>query len=147
MATDKQVITEELINDIAQDLDIGLSVFVHRKTLETISYPNPDQYSEDEMEVWQEDIDKVENNAGDYFEVERWHGSDMHDIMSDFVEEIVTQPVLKARLTEALQGRKPFQNFKFLIDNSGDNRESWFSYKLQREKDWVRRALQRSFDL
>lgn len=69
------------------------------------------------------------------------------DIMSDFVEEIVVQPVLKARLTEALQGRKPFQNFKSLIDNSSDIRENWFSYKLQREKDWVRRALQRAFDL
>ncbi len=147
MATDKKVITEELINDIAQDLDTGLCVFVHRKTLETISYPNPDEYSEDEMEAWQEDIDKVENNADDYFEVRRWQGFDMHDIMSDFVEEIVVQPVLKARLTEALQGRKPFQNFKFLIDNSGDIRESWFSYKLQREMDWVRRAVQRSFDL
>lgn len=61
--------------------------------------------------------------------------------MSDFVEEMVKQPVIKARLTEALQERKHFQNFKFLIDNSGFIRESWFDYKLQQEMDWVRRAL------
>ena len=147
MATDKKVITEEFINDIAQDLDTGLSVFVHRKTLEKITYPDPDQFADDEMELWQEDIDKVENNSKSYFEIEKWHGSDMHDIMSDFVEEIVRQPVLKGRLMEALQGRKPFQNFKFLIDNSGDIRESWFDYKLQREMDWVRKALQRSLNI
>jgi hypothetical protein len=37
----------------------------------------------------------------------------------------------------ALEGKKPFSNFKFLIDHSGIYRQQWFDYKNDQLKKWV----------
>jgi hypothetical protein len=53
--------------------------------------------------------------------------SESFRIMERFVYQL-EDGTLKSELEYALQIRKPFQNFKHLIDNS-DYREAWFAFK------------------
>jgi hypothetical protein len=54
--------------------------------------------------------------------------------MERFVEKITDQQ-FKSELEDILQKKKPFQNFKYLIDNS-DYRQKWFDFK-QRELERI----------
>jgi hypothetical protein len=61
-------------------------------------------------------------------------------IMEDFAE---TTPItLKLRLLEALHQKKPFQNFKTIIDNAGNFRQEWFAFRDKRWEEWVREQLE-----
>jgi hypothetical protein len=48
--------------------------------------------------------------------------------MENFLE-VVDDQNLRGRLFSALNKRKPFNNFKQIIDYSGDYREKWFKFK------------------
>jgi len=48
--------------------------------------------------------------------------------MADFAE-IVDDSILQNKLINALNRPKPFQNFKWQIDNSGEFRQRWFDFK------------------
>lgn len=147
MAPDHSIFTEEFINDIAQDFEMGLNVFVHCKTFEKIYFPDPDTHFGDELEVWQEDIDKVQDDPKNYIQIEKWPSYQTHDIMGRFAEEMVHQPMLKARIIAALEGRKPFQNFNLIVEQSLETRKIWFDYKLKHEMEWVRSKLHQAFDI
>ncbi|MDP3928188.1 MAG: UPF0158 family protein, partial [Bacteroidota bacterium] len=51
--------------------------------------------------------------------------------------ELTGNKELKEKLMNALEGKKPFSNFKFLIDHSGIYRQQWFDYKNDQLKKWV----------
>lgn len=57
--------------------------------------------------------------------------------MEKFIEEIDNEK-LKNKLYIALQKRKPFRNFKWEIDYSGEYRQKWFDYKNQKYRDFVK---------
>jgi len=61
--------------------------------------------------------------------------------MERFLGE-VDDTILNARLTIALSERKPFRNFKFLIDNS-TYRNKWFDFKEKELEKMVREQLGR----
>lgn len=60
-------------------------------------------------------------------------------IMEDFVE-FVNDKTLQNKLREALVRRKPFHNFKLLIDNSR-YRDDWFEFQLEEAKKFVRKQF------
>jgi hypothetical protein len=63
--------------------------------------------------------------------------------MEQFTETLPDSNSLKNRLINALNKRKPFREFKFVIDNSGDYREQWFDFKKQKLEEWVREKIDR----
>lgn len=40
-----------------------------------------------------------------------------------------------------LNRSKPFSNFKWIIDNSGDYRQKWFDFKNQKYIEWVEEKI------
>jgi len=40
-------ITKLDINDIAQNIDMGMLCFIHKETLELVHYPDPEQFYDD----------------------------------------------------------------------------------------------------
>ena len=64
----------------------------------------------------------------------------LRQLMVDFAES-VDNPGLQERLFIALNRSKPFRNFKWQIDNSGEYRQRWFKYKDQRYIKWVKEQL------
>lgn len=62
--------------------------------------------------------------------------------MSEFTEQL-TDNNLQSRLLDALRKKKPFREFKFVIDSSGDFRQMWFDFKNKWQQDFVLRQLNR----
>lgn len=137
-----KTLTEQQINEIAEDLNCGLRCYVHRQTNELVSIPDTSQFAMLDTEGWEEEIEKLEKNSTDYLEIEPMCSRDAFEIMEDFTHSLEGNNALKGRLIRALERRKPFREFKFEIDNSGDEREQWFAFKKQRMIEWVKKQLE-----
>lgn len=132
-------LTEKQIEEIADDLDCGLRCYYHLKSGEIKKIPNFDNWIGDE-ELWEEDLDEIEENWDDYFEFVGFESHESFQIMADFTDNL-NDTVLQNKLIDALNRRKPFQNFKWLIDNSGEYRQKWFDYKKSRYIQWVKEQI------
>src|SRR5688572_19026963 len=51
-----------ILNEIANNLEAGEKCFIHKQTLEIVTYPDDTQFSDDEMfiEAFGKDVEKVE---------------------------------------------------------------------------------------
>lgn len=130
------IIPKEIANDIADSLEMGLKCYIHKKTLEVVTFPDEDRYPDMEEDVWQEDIDKVTKDRKEYIEIESMNSAESFRVIKEFVNSLENSHV-KNRLLLAIEGRKPFANFKQQIDNSGDYREQWFAFGRERGIEWV----------
>jgi len=136
-------LTEEQIKDIAENLGLGMRCFYHLKNGEIETTPdflNAEWFGHD-TEPWQETLDKLDENWGDYFEFEKMTSNESFEVMADFAE-IVDNQRLQHRLFNALNKSKPFRNFKWEIDNSGKYRQKWFDYKNQRLIEFVKHQIE-----
>ena len=118
--------TKEKIAEIAQQLECGMVCFYHRPTGNIDCHPDPyDPYFD--PEPWQDLIDKIENNRDDYDRFEKIDSTEGFQVMADFAHSL-TDRNFKEKILERLARRRPFQNFKTLIDAS-EFRQSWFDFK------------------
>lgn len=62
--------------------------------------------------------------------------------MSEFADQM-TDYNLQTRLFDALRKNKPFKEFKYVIDISGDFRQQWFAFKNKWQEEYVARQLNR----
>lgn len=60
--------------------------------------------------------------------------------MVDFAES-VDDKMIGGKLINALNRTKPFHNFKWQIDNSGEYRQQWFDFKKMRYMQWVKEQI------
>lgn len=133
-------LSDDQIKEIADYLDSGMICMVHKKTGKIIPLPDEDHWSGD-LDEWEEDITETENNPDDYLEFEGMSSSDSFHVMEAFTDS-VDDDELRSRLSEALRKRKPFRNFKDVINFTGDYRQKWFEYKNTRLIKWVRKQLE-----
>ncbi len=130
--------TKDQIKEIAEQLDCGLRAFYHKETGELMFVPDTDKF--DDTEVWEDDLQKLEDNFLDYREIEAMESRASFIVMEDFVDQLKNSTI-KNKLLNALEKRKPFREFKLIIDNAGDLRELWFSYKSQRNIECVAKQI------
>jgi hypothetical protein len=133
-------LTKEQINEIADNLIFGFRCFVNIKTGEIKEMYNPDNFMVGDLEPWEEDLKDLEENWGDYLEIDGMSSDDSFKVMADFAEE-VDNPFVRERLINALNRLKPFRNFKREIDDSGKYRDRWFEFKHQRYVEWVKNQI------
>lgn len=133
-------LTENQIEEIANDLDCGMKCFYNLRTGEIKSIPDFDSWLGADEELWEEELNELEENWGDYFEFTRFESHESYQIMADFAEEL-SDTGLQNKLINALNRQKPFQNFKWEIDNSGEFRQQWFEYKKNRYIQWVKEQI------
>ena len=79
----------------------------------------------------------MENNWGDYVEIEKPQSKDNFEIMVNFAEHLGDNNQIKNKLFNALNKKKPFREFKFVVDNSGKYRQQWFDFKSSQLEKWV----------
>ncbi|HAB52519.1 MAG TPA: hypothetical protein DCE80_10190, partial [Ignavibacteriales bacterium] len=91
-------------------------------------------------EPWEDELKEVEKNWSDYFEFEGFESHESFQIMVDFAESIDNKR-LQQNLINALNRPKPFQNFKWQIDNSGEYRQQWFDFKKMRYIEWIKEQI------
>lgn len=128
------------IKEIADNLDSGMRCFYNKKTKEIKYVLNFDNWIGADEEPWEEDLKEIENNWDYFIEFECMTSNDSFNVMADFIDTVDNQK-LQGKLITALNKSKPFQNFKWVIDNSGDYRQHWFDFKNSRYIDWINNQL------
>lgn len=140
MITDHRKYSDQLINRIAQEIDMGMVCFLNPDTLEVESAMGESYIYGDEEEFNQEIYDKV-NKWGKHIRITPLESYDSFKIMEKFIENgIPDKDRLKDNLWNAISGRKPFKHFKYIIDNS-PYRQNWFDFKLEELEKYVREEL------
>ncbi len=135
-------LTEEQIKQIADELDCGFRCFWNKRNGELIFIPDELRHAGIEMEAWEDDIEKIDANSTDFHEIDQLETRDSFKIMAAFAESLEDSNNLKTRLIYALNRNKPFREFKFIIDNSGEYRQQWFDFKARRLQEWVVERLE-----
>lgn len=133
-------ITKEKIKDIAENLDCGFRCFIHTDTKEIKFVPDLNKHPDMESDDWVADNEEIENNFDFYVEIEPMDSGESFQLMTDFVDTVNDEKI-KEKLEQAVNGAKPFRNFKFQVDNSGSYRDMWFKFKEKRLMDWVENQL------
>lgn len=132
-------LTDKQISEIAELLDCGMTCFYHIPTGEIESHPDPNDGYFD-PEPWQDLIDKIEKDWGNYERFEKMNSNESFQVMERFANSL-TDTKFKDKVMESISRRKPFQNFKRLIDHS-DYRQMWFDFKNQSYIDYVREQIE-----
>ena len=132
--------TIENIKEIAEQLDCGFRTFIHKTTGQLLFVPDENDLID--IDPWDKEFEQLDNNFNDYYEIEKWTSNEAFEIMSEFAEQ-VTDYKLQNRLFEALRKKKPFREFKFVIDNTDNFRQQWFDFKNHWQQDFVLRQVNR----
>jgi hypothetical protein len=130
-------LTEQQIKEIADQIQIGNRSFWHKKTNELLFVPDFLDNPYFDTDLFDEELENLENNFLDYVEIEKPNSSDSFEFMVNFTEQLDDNEKLKNQLIKSLNKKKPFREFKFVIDNSGAYRQQWFDYKEEQLRKWV----------
>ncbi len=134
--------TTDIIKEIAEQLDCGFRAFIHKTSGQLLFVPDDNNYPDIDLDSWDEELKQLENNFTDYHEIDKWTSREAFETMCEFADQL-TDTNLQSRLFEALKKNKPFREFKFVIDNSGDFRQQWFDFKNKWQQNFVARQLNR----
>jgi len=134
--------TTDNIKEIAEQLDCGFRAFIHKTTRQLLFVPDENNLPGIDLDFWEEELEKLENNFTEYYEIDKWTSSEAFEIMSEFADQ-VSDNKLQSRLFDALRKNKPFRGFNFVIDSSGDFRQQWFTFKNKWQQGFVARQLNR----
>ena len=138
-------VSNEKLKEIADNLDTGFRCYFNIETQEIVTFPDEDRFPDMDTEDWKDDMKKVKKNRKKFKEIESMDSSESFKIMEDFIDSIDDE-TLKSRLTQAIEGYKPFANFQFQIDRSGPFREMWFAFKANKMIEWVNDQLSITFN-
>ena len=118
-----------VVKEIAGNLDVQIVSYLNPDTLEVDFSPEDDFLSgfgeEEEEDNGGEKDPKSEWK--DYITITPPKSHESYEIMEDFVEQLKDKRAA-SRLSQALNGAKPFANFNHIIHNSSV-REEWFDFK------------------
>jgi hypothetical protein len=128
----------KLVHDVAENIDCGLVCFINPETLEVEEIPKGTIDGFSDFSINREIGDEDEDEEGDeekflhddwetYITIEQRESGESFKIMEKFVDE-VNDKNLKNKLINALNNRKPFANFKNIVESS-NYREEWFAFK------------------
>jgi hypothetical protein len=134
---------EELVPQVAEIIDAGLICFLNRDTLEIEEVSKTFVDDPDEFEAMTgesaESLNLKYTDWESYITFEPLKSHETFLIMEEFAENMEDKK-LKGELFNALSHRRPFANFKDIIDNSR-YRQDWFDFKKQWLENHIRELL------
>ncbi len=138
-------LTEKKFAEIADLLISGMVCIIEKKTGKIDSHPKDMDFFESEENLWEELIEKVEEDWDSYILFDPMPSNKSFDVMNDFADDL-DEGDLKLSLHNALNKSKPFHNFKCIVDNSGEFRQKWFDFQLQENIKWVKMQYESELD-
>lgn len=87
-------------------------------------------------------MDKIDNDWGNYTRFEKMNSNEGFEVMENFAHHL-SDLKFRERILDRLSNRKPFQNFKLLIDSSA-YRQDWFDFKKEAYIEFVKRQIAES---
>jgi len=133
-------LSEQQIKEIASILDCGLTCFFDIKTGQVKNVLNAENFEISEDGSWENVLRDSGKTDYNYLEISPMPPRDAFLIMEEFVET-VGDVDLQIKLSNSLNKKHPFKNFKWEIDRSGDYRQKWFDFKEIKYIDWVKNYL------
>lgn len=139
----------ELVRKTAESIDCGMVCFINPATLEMEDVPKSlleeRFFTEDDEEEEDDVLDLQHENWEKCITVEPPESSESFTIMENFVSEVGDKN-LKQKLINALSNRRPFANFRNIIDGS-QYRKEWFAFKQRKLEEYVWRDLSFHFNI
>ena len=132
-------IKSKQVKDIVEELLSGFNVYINRGTLEVKTLLDPDKVYDNE-ELWQQEFRKLDSEWEDYIEIIPMPTWQSFRIMEAFVEEI-QEIELRLELLKRLKMRRPFANFKVVVESSA-YRQVWFDFRQAEWEEYVREQLE-----
>lgn len=134
------ILSTDIIKHIAEDMEMGMKCWYHIPAGEVLSAPDSMKIDYVEDELWADTFEKIEEKINECIAFECLDTHEEFRIMDSFAENEVADRKLRAVLITALANKKPFRNFKAIIDNS-EYREVWFAYRLKKHMEHVQEQL------
>jgi len=134
-------LTKDQIKEIADQLDCGMRCYINKETGEIKTVLNFESWQTDDKKPWEDVLNELDENWDKYIEIERMESYESFELMADFAESVDSRE-LRDSLIHALNRKHPFQNFKWVVDNSGPYRQKWFDFKNKRLIEWVKDQLE-----
>jgi hypothetical protein len=123
----------ELVPKIAESIDSGLICFLNRETLEIEEVPKTFVEDSEEFEaltgVTADSLNLKYTEWISFITFEPLESNESFQIMEEFTKNLEDKK-LQGELFNALNHRRPFANFKDIIENSR-YRQDWFDFKKQ----------------
>ncbi len=134
-------ISREIANYIADSMEAHEKCYIHKQTLEVVCIPDDSLFDGDlDPALWKEELAKIKSDKRNYIEIRKMDSKDAFKVIEEFVNSLPNSFV-KRRLLEAIDGPKPFARFKHQIENCGLERESWFTFRREKNIQWVQEQL------
>lgn len=131
-------LTNDQLKTIVDELATGIRCYLHRLTGELITFPNIDQFAD--TNAWQEEMANVDAQPDAYLEITSMSSRESFQIMERFIEQVASD-AFRNRLLYAIGQPKPFRRFKQVIDESGEYRQEWFTFRQSQTVEWLRQQL------
>lgn len=133
-------ISIKVIEEIADQLDCGMNCYLNKLTGELTAIIPDEDLIDAESATLDEEIKQINANPANYISFQTMNSRDSYGLMKDFAEE-KAEKSLRSALINALNSKKPFRNFRSIIDNSETCRENWFAYKRNRYIEYVKSQI------
>jgi len=126
---------EKTIHPIAQAIDAGMICYLNMDTQELVEI-HPDFM---DLEDEEDDDDSEYLNWPNCFEISPPDPHESFEIMEGFVSQLKDIP-MHNQLISILDGKKPFANFKRVVEGSS-YRQAWYDFKNKAMEQYVRTQL------
>ena len=139
-------LTQAQIKELAGHLDTGMRCFVNKETGEIAEFLDWEDMFYDSIEEEEERRTKIEKEWTDYVEIEKPSSREGFEYMASFVNQLPDGEI-RTRLVNALNGRKPFRNFKDQLYHDEEVRAKWFKHHEQALMEYVTNHLTLDFEI
>jgi len=134
--------TPSQIKEIAEQIDCGFCCYYNKISGEIVSIPDFEDRMDDIEEFFGEDLAKIKKDKKNFIRIDKPSAREGFEIMEDFIEE-VEDTKLRDELIKALNKKKPFGHFKFIVENSV-YRQEWFDFKTKQLQKLVIEQMPRN---
>ena len=133
-----------LAKKIAEELELGLKVFLNINKRDILVIPDFNDFDEN-IKLWENEISELRMNPQNWTEITKWTSKEEFEFMQHFVNHDVDDKQLQGELSFILQNSKPFRNFKFLIENNEIYRQKWFAFITEKREKYIEKLLQNTY--
>jgi hypothetical protein len=131
-------ITAKQLADMAQEIEIGMKVYINRNTYEIRSVMDWED-SNGDTEEWENEEEKILEEWEDFAVVTKMESWEAFRVMEDFMVEVQDER-MKKDLIRILEKKRPFANFKAVVESSVLH-ENWFAYRANAMLEYIKEQL------
>jgi hypothetical protein len=88
---------------------------------------------------WEAEEMKINEEWGDFIVVSKMESREAFRVMENFMHEVQDERLQK-EVIRKLEGKRPFANFKAVIESSSV-RENWFAFRSEAIQEFVKEQL------